>query len=144
MNNKNAARMKQRLLGSAAVIILAVIIGCYYLFEHALFDIPPAMAASIRVAEVDGDCIIVQWVVTNCSNQVLTFDENQIAQVKFNGKKVIYPTEAISVVPNEEVVFFISITGAKKDQVNHLIISAVSNEGTKATVKKTIYTPPIN
>lgn len=133
-----------RLFGFAAVVLLAVIIGFYYLSAQAPVATPPAMAVGIREAEIDGDCITVQWVVTNCSDQVISFDENQIAQVECNGKEIIYPTEAIRLAPDEEVMFSISIPGAQENQTHHLTISAESNEGTKGTVKKTIYPPPIS
>lgn len=70
---------------------------------------------------------------------MLTFDENQIVQIELNGKQVVYPTEFTSVAPNEAIVFTLSFTGIKIGQINNLMISATSNEGTKGAVKQTIY-----
>ena len=88
-----------------------------------------------------GTQITLEWVVGNDSNQTITFDDHQIAQITFNGKKIPYPVEATSLEPEEEAVFQLSLPGAKPDQVNHLEISAACNEGTKGTVQETVYPP---
>lgn len=126
--------------GLVAVLLALIVLGCIWFFLQDT-STPPAMSVSIRGAELEGNQITLEWVVGNDSEQTITFDDHQIVQITLNGKEIPYPVEATSLEPQEEAVFFLSLPGAKTDQINHLEISAACNEGTTGTFQETIYPP---
>lgn len=102
------------------------------------------MSVSIRELQIGKHEISLLWVVKNTSEYPLTFNENQIIQVELNGSKVLYPTNSTQIDPNEETILNLSLKGIDTEQINQIILSAVSNEGAKGTVKQTVYPPPTN
>lgn len=100
----------------------------------------PTVSVGMHVQEVLEDSITLTWIVQNRSEQLLTFDENNIMQVKLNGHKVMHPTESATLEPGEQVSIDLELNDLNINTSNEVQITACSNEGTKAAFCKTIRT----
>jgi len=121
------------------VILLSSIGILYYLIAKEQHTLPPIMSVSIKEVNIVEKDVSIIWSVKNKSEDKITFDKNQVAQIEWNGKQVLYPIESISIAPDEERIFILELTGIKIDQINTVKITASSNEGTCGTIKKTVY-----
>jgi len=102
-------------------------------------DDSPTLSVSIRVKEIYSNSVALTWIVENSSEQCVTFDENQIMLVELNGRSILYPTEATALDVGEKVSIDLNLINIDTEKTNEIKITAASNEGTKATIRKTIY-----
>lgn len=131
---------RKQLLRCIIVVVIIVIVSvfaCFYQYKDEPSS--PTISVGVRELEIEGTCITLKWTVKNKSEQTVTFDANQIVWIELNGKHVVYPTEFVAIAPDEEIILNLLLYGAKENQINNLEISAISNEGTTATFRQTIY-----
>ena len=100
---------------------------------------PPTMSVGIKELNIQDGDVSITWLVQNKSEQILTFDENQVAQIEWNGSQVFYPTEGVRMAPDEERIYTLSLTGVNIEPMNTVEITASSKEGTRGTIRKTVY-----
>lgn len=98
----------------------------------------PHMAATIEGAHWQNGRIKVVWKVENLSDQTITFDADQFAQLELNGVEVPNPTSEMAIEPGEEVGGWYFVPGASADQSNELTVTARCNEGTAVGMKVTV------
>lgn len=119
--------------------MLLAVTGVYFLSNKNETTIPaPVVAVGIRIHEIRTDSVTLTWRVTNKSEQDVTFGENQIVQIKLNGREVPYPAEATTLAANETASIDIELVNIDIGKTNELKITAASNEGTVATFQQNI------
>lgn len=130
-------RRRTLLMGIVLILVLLLSYVLFFRENRTSVDLP-VVSAGIRVQEIRADSIVLTWVVENKSDQTLSFEENCIMQIKLNGQKILYPTEATALAPGEEVYIEVVLADINVDKTNEVKITAISNEGTKVTIRQTM------
>lgn len=130
---------RRHLTTIAGIIALVFVVAFFY--QQKLKSKAPTISAGIRINEIGVNYIELNWIVENKSQQNITFDENHIMKVELNGREVLNPTQPCTLKPGEKITMNLSLGNIDPDESNRLKISAITNEGTTATIEETIYPP---
>ena len=135
----NSRRKKKLFVISLAMISILLMSFAFFLSDSGTPANSPRMSVSIRLHEIHTNRVDLTWIVKNESDQILTFNENGLIQIRLNGQDVLYPIEAKTLNPGEETCLDVALFDVTMEKANEIEITAASNEGTIATMKQTIY-----
>ena len=119
-------------------ILLCILVGLALFgvvaYNHYLaHSTSPTLKVGIRSVAATDESLSFTWSVTNLSEQIATFEENSIIQIRLGLHSVPYAISEQALAPGETFSLDVLLENVDTSKVGRLTVTAASNEGTTAS-----------